>query len=96
MRAPGARYGCIRRSDGGLALSCFRQTGRPVASRTRQPAGACPTERRLLAAQIAAWVRFLAWILRRIAFTCTFTVASVISKRRAISLFESPASGTAG
>src|SRR5262245_31200184 len=45
----------------------------------------------LLMAQIAACVRFWTRILRRIALTWTFTVASAISILRAIDLLDSPA-----
>src|ERR1700722_11566972 len=41
-------------------------------------------------AQMAAWVRLLTRILRRIALTWTLTVASAISFLRAIVLLESP------
>src|SRR5882724_10710016 len=44
----------------------------------------------LLAPQIAACVRFWTRILRRIALTCTFTVASAMSIFRAMHLLESP------
>src|SRR5881396_668029 len=44
----------------------------------------------LLIPQIAACVRFWTRILRRIALTWTFTVASAISIFRAIHLLESP------
>src|SRR3546814_7340497 len=49
-----------------------------------------PGARPWLSAQIAAWVRLAALILRSRLFMWTFTVASVMSKRLAITLFASP------
>ena len=56
-----------------------------------QPSFIVRTSEPLFIPQIAAWVRFWTLILRRIALTWTFTVASAISILRAMHLLESPA-----
>src|ERR1700722_16085696 len=65
-----------------------RRHGGVIASVVHQPLST--RQAKLFMAQMAAWVRLLTWSLRKIAFTCAFTVASVRSILRAMHLFEWP------
>src|SRR6476661_489359 len=62
----------------------------PLWSSRGRSCGAASSNSLLFRAQIAAWVRLLAPIFLKIAFTWAFTVGSAILKNRATCLLESP------
>ena len=88
MPGPVMAKGCTRTA----AKASNTQRGDHRQSAPWFASSCCVVEQltRLVRAQIAAWVRLCSLSFRRMAFICTFTVDSVITSLRAMTLFDAP------